>query len=181
MEDRRLLAQPFDDRRLRLDGSPTVVAEDVGYLGFWGSFSVSRTGAVAWRGDDTAGSVRWFESTGDEWAPGAIRDLYAPRNPRLSPDERRLALVVGGDISVFDLDGRPPIRLTFDDFTNATPLWTPDGARIVYEADGGLAWTSADGASPPEPVGSSRPRTTSPRTAVSSPSARMPSLLSQCS
>ena len=108
MEDRRLLAQPFDDRRLRLDGSPTVVAEDIGYLGFWGSFSVSRTGAVAWRGDDTAGSVRWFESTGDEWAPGAIRDLYAPRNPRLSPDERRLALVVGGDIWVFDLDGRPP-------------------------------------------------------------------------
>ncbi len=114
---------------------------------------MSRTGTVAWRGDETTGSVRWFESSGDEWTPGAIRDLYAPRNPRLSPDGRRLALVVAGDLWVFDLDGRPPIRLTSDDFTNATPLWTPDGARIVYEADGGLAWVSADGGSPPEPVG----------------------------
>ncbi len=155
MEDRRLLAQPFDDRRLQLAGSPTVVANDVGYLSFWGSFSVSRTGSVAWRGDEAAGSVQWLEPTGDEWTPGAIPDLYAPRNPRLSPDGRRLALVVAGDIWVFDLEGRPPIRLTFDDFTDASPLWTPDGARIVYEADGGLAWVSADGGGPPERLGPS--------------------------
>ncbi len=155
MEDRRLLAQPFDHRRLQLAGSPTVVANDVGYFGFWGSFSVSRTGTVAWRGDEAAGSVQWLESTGDEWAPGAIPDLNAPRNPRLSPDGRRLALAVAGDIWVFDLEGRPPIRLTFDDFTNASPLWTPDGARIVYEADGGLAWVSADGGGPPERLGPS--------------------------
>ena len=153
MEERRLLAQPFDHTRLQLAGSPTVVAEGVGSFSLWGSFSVSRTGTVAWRAADTAGSVRWFESTGDEWTPGAIRGLNAPRNPRLSPDGRRLALVVDGDLWVFDLEGRPPIRLTFDDFNTATPVWTPDGSRIVYEADGGLAWVSADGGSEPEPVG----------------------------
>ena len=153
MEDRRLLAQPFDHTRLQLAGSPRVVAEDVGSFSLWASFSVSRTGTVAWRGADTAGSVRWVEPTGDEWTPGAIRDLNAPRNPRLSPDGRRLALVVDGDLWVFNLGGRPPIRLTFDDFSTATPVWTPDGSRIVYEVDGGLAWVSADGGSPPEPVG----------------------------
>ena len=153
MEDRRLLAQPFDHTRLQLAGSPTVVAEDVGSFNFWASFSVSRTGTVAWFGANTAGSVRWLEPTGDEWAPGAIGGLNAPMNPRLSPDGRRLALVEDGDLWVFDLDGRPPIRLTFDDFGTATPVWTPDGSRIVYEADGGLAWVSADGGSPPEPVG----------------------------
>ena len=153
MEDRRLLAQPFDHTRLQLAGSPTVVAEDVGSFSLWASFSVSRTGTVAWRGADTAGSVRWVEPTGDEWTPGAIRDLNAPRNPRLSPDGRRLALVVDGDLWVFDLEGRPPIRLTFDDFSTAAPVWTPDGSRIVYEVDGGLAWVSADGGSPPEPAG----------------------------
>ena len=161
MEDRRLLAQPFDHTRLQLAGSPTVVAEDVGSFNFWASFSVSRTGTVAWRGADTAGSVRWLEPTGDEWPPGAIGSLNAPRNPRLSPDGRRLALVEDGDLWVFDLDGRPPIRLTFDDFGTATPVWTPDGSRIVYEADGGLAWVSADGGSPPEPVG---PRAITTRT-----------------
>ena len=68
---------------------------------FWASFSVSRTGTVAWREADTAGSVRWIEPTGDEWTPGAIGDLDAPRNPRLSPDGRRLALVVDGDLWVW--------------------------------------------------------------------------------
>ena len=153
LEDGRLLAQPFDHTLLQLAGNPTVVAEDVGSFSLWGSFSVSRTGLVAWRGADTAGSVRWIESTGDEWTPGAIGELYAPRNPRLSPDGRRLALVVDGDLWVFDLEGRPPIRLTFDDFSTATPVWTPDGTRIVYEGEGGLAWVSADAGSPPEPFG----------------------------
>ena len=153
MEDRRLLAQPFDHTRLQLAGSPTVVAEDVDSVDFWASFSVSPSGTVAWRRASTAGSVRWLEPTGDEWTPGATGGLNAPRNPRLSPDGRRLALVEDGDLWVFDLDGRPPIRLTFDDYGTATPVWTPDGSRIVYEADGGLAWVSADGASPPEPLG----------------------------
>ena len=153
MEDRRLFAQPFDHTRRQLAGSPTVVAEDVDSFNFWAAFSAARTGTVAWFGANTAGSVRWLDPTGDEWPPGAIGGLNAPRNPRLSPDGRRLALVEDGDLWVFDLDGRPPIRLTFDDYGNATPVWTPDGSRIVYEAEGGLAWVSADGGSPPEPIG----------------------------
>ncbi len=51
------------------------------------------------------------------------------------------------------LDGRPPIRLTFDESGNASPLWTPDGEHIVYEGDGSLYRVSADGGSVPEPFG----------------------------
>ena len=52
-------------------------------------------------------------------------------------------------------DDRPPIRLTFDESSDAigSPLWTPDGAGIVYEGDGSLYRVSADGGSPPEPIG----------------------------
>ena len=153
MEDRRLFAQPFDHTRLQLAGSPTVVAEDVGSFNSWASFSVSRTGTtIAWRGADIAGSVRWLEPNGDDCTPGAIPGLEAPTNPRLSPDGRRLALIVNGDLWVYDLEGRPPIRLTSDDFS-ATPVWTPDGSRIVYEVDEGLAWVSADGGSTPQRIG----------------------------
>jgi len=56
-------------------------------------------------------------------------------NPRLSPDGRRLALILAGDLWSYDLEGRPPIKLTFDG-NKFSPLWTPDGTRIVYEQGG---------------------------------------------
>ena len=154
MEDRRLFAQPFDHTRLQLAGSRTEVAEGVGSFNSWASFSVSRTGTtIAWREADTARSVRWLEPNGDDCTTGAIPDLEAPTNPRLSPDGRRLALIVDGDLWVHDLGGRPPIRLTSDDFAAATPVWTLDGSRIVYEVEGGLAWVLAAGGSEPERIG----------------------------
>ena len=157
MQGSRLLSQPFDAARLELAGEPTVVAEEVGsYDVRWRSFSVSRTGTLTWRDAPVATSVRWIDPTGEELEAERIRGLDDPRHPSLSPDGDRLALVVAGDIWVFDLDDdRPPIRLTFDESSDAigSPLWTPDGAGIVYEGDGSLYRVSADGGSPPEPIG----------------------------
>ena len=157
MRGRRLLAQPFDDERLELAGEPTVVAEDVGSHDVrWRSFSVSDTGIIAWRPAASAHSVLRLDRTGRELETGRIDGLDDPRHPRLSPDEDRLALVVAGDIWVFDRRGdRPAIRLTFDESSDAigSPLWTPDGAAIVYEGDGSLYRVSADGGGPPEPLG----------------------------
>ena len=156
MRGSRLLAQPFDDARLELAGDPTVVAEDVAsYDVRWRSFSVSRTGVIAWRDAPSAYSVPWLDSDG-RVAAEPIGGLEDPRHPRLSPDGSRLALVVAGDIWAFDLHGdRPPNRLTFDESSDAigSPLWTPDGEGIVYEGDGSLYRVSADGGSPPEPIG----------------------------
>ena len=157
MQGRRLLAQPFDEARLELAGEPTVVAEDVGsYDVRWRSFSVSDNGIIAWRDGGSAYSVSWLDGDGRELEAERIDGLDDPRHPRLSPDEGRLALVVAGDIWVFDLHGdRPAIRLTFDESSDAigSPLWTPDGAAIVYEGDRSLYRVSADGGSPPEPLG----------------------------
>jgi Tol biopolymer transport system component len=55
---------------------------------------------------------------------------------------------------VYDLEGRPPIKLTFDGGHYA-PLWTPDGQRIVYETTNPapLRSIAADGSGgTPEPV-----------------------------
>ncbi len=149
----RLLAQPFDEQRLDLAGDPTVVTEGVGAYDVFAAFSVSRNGVLAFRGAEATRSVLWIEPTGQESGATAMDGLDDPENPRLSPDGRRLALVVDDDIWVFDLEGRPPIRLTFDEGDAASPLWTPDGARIVYEGDGSLYSVSADGAGQPERVG----------------------------
>ena len=157
MQGSRLLAQPFDDARLELAGDPMVVAEAVGsYDVRWRSFSASRTGTLAWRNAAAANSVLWMDAAGGALETGRIGGLDDPRYPRLSPDGRRLALVVAGDLWAFELEeNRPPIRLTFDEPSDAigSPLWTPDGEAIVYEGDGSLYRVSADGGSPPEPIG----------------------------
>ncbi len=160
VRDGRLLTRPFDDARLDLAGDAMVVADGVGAFGeagVVGSFSVSGNGIIAYLGRSAGGTgrsvLRWLDSTGQELEAERIDGLDEPSNPRLSPDGRRLALVVAGDIWVFDLEGRPPIRLTFDESGNASPLWTPDGDRIAYEGGGSLYWVPADGGGLPEPIG----------------------------
>jgi dipeptidyl aminopeptidase/acylaminoacyl peptidase len=44
-------------------------------------------------------------------------------------------VVVAEDLWVYDVAGRPPIKLTSDG-GHYSPLWTPDGQRLVYEAAG---------------------------------------------
>ena len=56
-------------------------------------------------------------------------------NVRLSPEGKRLALILSGDLWVYDLTGRPPIKLTFDG-GNDMPLWTRDGQRVIYSRGG---------------------------------------------
>ena len=81
-----------------------------------------------------------------------------------SPDRTRIAYSSsrGGsaDVYVMDADGKNPRRVTADPGSEGEPVWTPDGARLVYTASpsGGvpqLVSVRADGAD-------SRPLTASP-------------------
>src|SRR6185295_14277391 len=62
-------------------------------------------------------------------------NVRSASNPRLSPNGRSLAVVVSGDVWRYDLDGRPPIKLTFNG-RHYSPLWTRDGQRVVTEYSG---------------------------------------------
>jgi Tol biopolymer transport system component len=53
-------------------------------------------------------------------------------SPTLSPDGKRLAIIIDGNLWVYDLEGRPPIKLTSSG-APMSPLWTPDGKRIFIE------------------------------------------------
>ena len=73
----------------------------------------------------------------------------------ISPDGTRIALArvdrSDADVWVWSLQERNLRRLTFEPGVQRTPLWTPDGARIVYESVGqGLFWRAADGTGQPE-------------------------------
>ena len=73
--------------------------------------------------------------------------------PRLSPDGTRLAVFIldleNIDVWVSELARGTLSRLTDDPALDLSPLWTPDGERVVFASnrDGpwGLFWVAADG------------------------------------
>jgi eukaryotic-like serine/threonine-protein kinase len=160
MRDGALMAQPFDPGRIALGGEAVRVADQVGTaaggLGSYGFFWVSSANALVYRRNQSAtGSIVWTSRTGQETAALAT-NLDRPLNPKLSPDGRKLAAIVAGDLWVYDLEGRPPIRLTFGG-THYSPLWTADGRRIAHEMGSLVMAVAADGSaaspelmSPPE-------------------------------
>ena len=144
-----LMARPFDASRAELAGDAVPVAEQVRFNAIAGraAFSVSPAGVLAYRtADSLTGSPVWVDRGGREVSTLVKLPLASAEFPRLSPEGKRLALVVSGDVWVYDLEGRPPIKVTFDG-DHFAPLWTPDGRRLVYEnsTPAGLKSLPADG------------------------------------
>jgi serine/threonine protein kinase len=132
-----LVAQRFDASSATVSGDPVPVAEGVRmFAGTWGLFSASENGTLVHENADTAAGGRpiWVDRKG-QTTPVVPEGIDDAQYARLSPDGRRLAMIRAGDLWVQDLAGRPPIRLTFDgkESRHFSPLWTPDGQRIVYE------------------------------------------------
>jgi Tol biopolymer transport system component len=86
--------------------------------------------------------------------------LLCDRRPAFSPDGEWISYFhcprsPRGDLWVIPAEGGEPRRLTFDDTFGGTPVWTPDGERIVYSSTLGGSRTlwqvTADGGEP-EPL-----------------------------
>jgi len=128
-----LLAVPFDLERLEITGSPVPVLEDVGTAG---QFSLSRDGSLIYASGTVLSNnlLVWVDRQGVERSVTEI--LRAYRDPRLSPDGRRLAVTIldakGEDVWVLDLGRGTLTRLTFGEGRSTRPLWSPDGERILF-------------------------------------------------
>jgi len=137
-----LFAQRFDPGRQQLEGNAVALAEGI---------SVDAVGAAAISGSAQGSIVYrigpanrqrqlvWFDRTGKALGIAAGPDANSSLNPALSPDGRRVALnrsVSGnGDIWLLDLGRSVLSRFTFDPGPEIYPVWSPDGARIVYAAN----------------------------------------------
>jgi serine/threonine-protein kinase len=156
--DETLFALPFDINRLEAVGVETPVVERVARNGprWMFDYTVSADGWLVYsraQAEDEV-SLAWIESSGAT-TPVATQTLLG--RPRLSPDARQAAgLLIGegdrADIAVVDLTRGTTTRLTSAG-ANRSPVWTPDGRRIVFggavDQTRAVYVTEADGSTAP--------------------------------
>jgi Tol biopolymer transport system component len=128
-----LFAQAFDIQRLALAGEAIPIADRVSVV------SASAAGPIAYRigSTNTQTQFVWFDGSGKENERIGGRDNTS--NPSLSPDGRYVAVQrsVNGntDIWLLELARGVLSRFTFDPASEQRPLWSPDGARLVFNSD----------------------------------------------
>ena len=136
MRDRILMAQRFDLKRLELTGEEIRVAEGVDRLGFSATFAVSEGGTlVHWTGDRTITQPTWFQRDGT--AAGTLGPPAAYMNVALSFDGRQAAVDRFDQtpgIWLLDPARGTSTRLTSGAFYESTPVWSPEGDRLVFAA-----------------------------------------------
>jgi serine/threonine protein kinase len=157
-----LVAVAFDVAALRVLGSAVSLVEVVAFAAnITGAvhFSLSRDGSLVYVpsvGVRPQRTLVWVDRQGREELIDAPADGYL--YPRVSPDGTRVALDVLGqllttanrDVWIWDLARRTSTRFTFNPASDAFPVWTPDGRRLVFgsllSGPYNIYWQAADGA-----------------------------------
>jgi serine/threonine-protein kinase len=148
-----LMAVPFDLQGLAVTGSAVPVVEGVLQSTTSGAaqYSVSATGSLVYVAGAVQATVQstlvWVSRNGTEQPlPAPLREY---RNPRLSPDGRRLAVGIEDQVWLYDLSRETLSRFTFEGEENVNPIWAPDGKRIAFlsskEGTANTFWQLADG------------------------------------
>src|SRR5687767_5691626 len=150
------MEQEFDERTRTLVGEPVRIIDDlVETNGQLAAFAVSGNGTFVYRLSGASASTLSMLDRNGGFLPLPAALKVEGHNPRVSPDGRSLAVVISGQVWVYDLDGRPPIRLTSEG-EHYSPIWTPDGRNIVFEKNGSersLFMAPADGSAAAGPIG----------------------------
>jgi eukaryotic-like serine/threonine-protein kinase len=153
-----LRAVAFDLARMETRGTPVIVVPRLAMSPQGeGYFAVAAKGTLAYvdASDRIAGTLVWVDRQGKEEPLGTPLRRYM--QPRLAPDGARVAVAIGGDIWMWDIARRTLSQRTFDPANEFFPLWTPDGARLIFTRQDGsnhtLRWQAADGSGTSEPLG----------------------------
>ena len=104
------------------------------------SFDLARDGSLVYVSGAAATRTRtlvWVDRDGREEPVAADPRPYT--SVRLSPDGRRLVTTVSDqanvDLVIYDLARDSPTRFTFDPAADRSPVWTPNGERVVFASE----------------------------------------------
>jgi Tol biopolymer transport system component len=138
--DKTLYEQKFDANKLDLSGEAMPLRRDVSYLPriLHSTYAASDTGVLVTQGGSGVALSRllWYDRKGNQTGSVGKPDVYA--NVALSPNGKILALDKtdagnqNADVWTYDLHGASMKRLTFDPAIDATPVWSPDGTRLLF-------------------------------------------------
>jgi serine/threonine-protein kinase len=162
-----LMAVRLDVRRRQVVGAPVTVLQETRSGGIQGDPALAANGTLIY--SRFAGNQNKPLLVDERGAKQVIPGVASPFNyhfPRVSPDGRRIVIQSstpqGNDLWIYELAGGAPTRLTTTG-NAASPVWTPDGKRIVFVVTGSggadeLWWRPADGSGPAEKLFSGKDR-----------------------
>lgn len=134
-----LMAHEFDADHLQLKGEAFSLRENVGYDGYtaYGIFSVSQKDVLTFGSiDQLKTQLIWTDRSGRRIS--SLGELARYAEPRLSPDEKKLVVeridpaTANFDLWIVELSRGTFTRFTFDPSNEVSPIWSPDGKRIVF-------------------------------------------------
>ena len=134
-----LMAVPFDAARMQVRGTPVRLVDNVAQS-FDGAVqaSVSSSGSLVYVEGNLTSAERRLVAVDRS---GAAQPLAAPARtfstPRVSPDGRKIAVVLAGgtdELWIFDLTQASLSQLTFDSSVSS-PIWTPDSERVTFSSN----------------------------------------------
>lgn len=137
--DSKVFAVRFDPESLEVSGQPYPVLEGVLMSRNSGAanFDVSASGDLVYVAGICDGGARtlvWVDRNGNaEPVPLPPRSYL---HPRLSPDDRRLAIEIEGpnhDLYMYDFARGVLANITTDGVSH-WPVWAPDGTRLSYRS-----------------------------------------------
>ena len=137
-----LLARPMNFA----DGTPLGDAVPIaggvgGSSNYYGAFSASQSGAIAYASTAMASDLVWLDRAGRPTGAPAVASGQLV-DFRLSPDGNAVAIAEldghtrSSDIFVVDLArGGRRHRITSSPATDASPVWSPDGRRLAFRSN----------------------------------------------
>jgi len=142
LQDKTLVAQPFDVHKAELGGQPTPLPDHPALVGpnSAAMFSASDTGLLVYY-PNVFGSLGWDLIWHDRSGKrlGSIgQDFFALFS--ISPDATKVAASVFDptwwtpDLWIIDLARRTKTRFTFGPGSSGAPIWQPDGQAIIYNS-----------------------------------------------
>jgi Tol biopolymer transport system component len=167
-----LLAQPFDPETLEPIGEAVDVSEPgMGNPPYEWAFAPDGTLVYArMTTDQRSAPTLMFVDENGTGEPISMPSFVHADRLRLSPDGRRFVYGAQNagtrvkDVWIYNLEFESQAKVTFHPDIEESPIWTPDGERIVFTSDrdgkADLYWKKVDSDGPAERLTDMDPRST---------------------